>query len=77
MWKAASPVDWMVMRISVFVRAKVIRTMTFYGSFSVITYLCQTRVAAMLSICIGRLYLPRFPNETRSSAGFAGFHGPP
>ena len=59
MWRTASPIDWMVMKIRMRTSTKMIRTMTFCGSPSVITYLCQTRATAMFSARTRRLYLPR------------------
>ncbi len=47
MRRTASPIDWMVMKIRMRTRTKMIRTMTLCGSPSVITYLCQTRATAM------------------------------
>lgn len=59
MRRTASPIDWMVMKIRMRTRTKMIRTMTLCGSPSVITYLCQTRATAMFPALTWRALSPQ------------------
>ena len=52
MRKTARPINWMVVWVCMRTRTEMIRTMALHNSPSIVSYFCQTGIAAMFSACI-------------------------